>query len=228
MNRWQKFLLIALLMIFLWSVPAPALAAAQKDDTPPPLPGWLQSILEWLGLVSTPTPAAPPAPALTPTPALQEYRVTTLAQLEALPRQLTAGKRVRAWASSSDVQAIIADYLSSPVARKNGLQSGQVTLQDGFVQVSGSIERAFVEEQGIALPFGGDVLQVAGQGTMQVADCQPVVQLQKVTVNGVGLPLAALLNQMLNDALRKEWPAQICLDSLMISAEKIVAEGTLR
>ena len=227
MNRWQNILLIALLMTLFCYAPAPALAWS-GDDAPPPLPGWLQFLLEWLGLVSTPTPAAPPAPALTPTPAIQEYRVTTLAQLEALPGQLTAGKRVRVWASSSDVQAIIADYLSSPAARKNGLQSGQVTLQNGFVQVSGSIERAFVEEQGIALPFGGDVLQVEGQGTMQVADCQPVVQLQKVTVNGVGLPLTALLNQMLNDALRKEWPAEICLDSLTISTEKIVAEGALR
>jgi len=44
----------------------------------------------------------------------------------------------------------------------------------------------------------------------------------------VGLPLTALLNQMLNDALRKEWPAEICLDSLTISTEKIVAEGALR
>lgn len=226
MKPWQRILLVGLVFALALSAPVPA-HALDVDDSPPPLPGWLQWLLELVGL-ATPTPASSPAPALTPTPAVTEYRIGSLEQLEGLPALLQPGKRVRAYATSADLEAMVNAYLSGPQAAKNGLQSGKVTLLNGAVKVEGAVSRAFIEKHGVPVFLSGDVIQVQGEGSAQVADCRLQISLNAVQMNGTSVPLAALLASLLNEALRKEWPAEVCIESVTITSQQIVAEGFRR
>jgi hypothetical protein len=226
----SKLLLSLLLIALLISLPMPALADGENKP-PVALPSWLQVLLQWLGLdgfFSSPS-STPAAPTPTPVSALPEYRMTRLEELEAFWRQLKPGQRVRVWVAASDVQSILSAWLNGPAARKNGVQSATLSLGDGFIQGSVTMERAFLEKQGFSIPFvRGEWVEIAGEVAFQVGDCRPLVRVQKITVNGSGFPLALLVEQMLNQTLSKEWPAQLCLDSLTISPEKIVVEGARR
>ncbi len=207
-------------------------ALADGENKPPvALPSWLQVLLQWLGLdgfFSSPR-STPGAPASIPVSGLPEYRITRLEEVEAFWRQLQPGQRVRVWAAASDVQSILRSWLNSPAARKNGVQSATLSLENGFIRGSVTMERAFLEKQGFSIPFfQGEWVEVAGEVAFQVGNCRPIVRVQKVTVNGSGFPMAFLVEQMLNEVLGKEWPAQLCLDSLTISPEKIVVEGARR
>ncbi len=230
MKTLQKLLLSLLVIALLSSLPMPALADGENKP-PVALPSWLQVLLGWLGLdgfISSPrsTPATP-----TPIPVLDlpEYRMTRLDELETLWKQLKPGQRVRVWVAASDVQSILSSWVNSPAARKNGVQSATLNLGDGFIRGSVTMERAFLEKQGFSLPFiRGEWVEVAGEVAFQVGNCRPLVRVRKVTVNGSSFPPALLVEQMLNQALSKEWPAQLCLDSLTIGQEKIVVEGARR
>ncbi|GAB4484483.1 MAG: hypothetical protein Fur0016_09240 [Anaerolineales bacterium] len=228
MKLWQKILLVGLVFALALSAPVSAYAL-DVDDSPPPLPGWLQWLLGLLGLVA-PTPTSTPTPlvAFTPTPAVTEYRVGSLEQLEGLPALLQPGKRVRASATSADLAAMTTDYLASPGAQKNGLQEGKVILLDGAVRVEGTVSRAVIEEQGIPLFLAGDLIQVTGEGSLTAVDCRPVVRLKTAQLNGVSFPAVSLLDQMVNQALSKEWPAEVCIESVTITPQQIVAEGYRR
>lgn len=227
MKNWQKFVLIALLMALFLSLPAPGLA--WNGDDPSPLPGWLQRLLQWVGLAPPPAPPAPnPTPVFTPTPAMTEYRVGSLQELEGLPARLQSGKRVRVYLTSADLAAITAAYLASPKAQSNGLREGKVTLLDGALKVEGKVSRSAIEEQGIPLFVGGDLIQLAGEGSLAAVDCRLVVNLKAVQANGIPFPAISLLNQLANEALSKEWPPEICIESLKITPQEVMAEGYRR
>lgn len=227
MKHWQKCVLIALLMALFLSLPAPGLA--WNGDDPSPLPGWLQWLLQWVGLTPPPAPPTPgPAPVFTPTPAVTEYRVGSLQELEGLPARLQPGKRVRLYLTSADIAAMTSAYLVTPKAQSNGLREGKVTLLDGALKVEGKVARSAIEEQGIPLPWGGDLIQVAGEGSLTVADCRPVVNLKSAQANGIPFPAISLLNQLANEALSKEWPSEICIESLKITPQEVIAEGYRR
>lgn len=226
MKLWQRILLVGLVFALALSVPVPAYAL-DVDDSPPPLPGWLQWLLELVGLAA-PTPTPAPAPAFTPTPAVTEYRIGSLEQLAGLPALLQPGKRVRVYATSTDLDALTASYLGSPEAQADGLREGKVTLLDGALKVEGTVSRSVIEEQGIPLFLVGDLIQVVSEGSLAAVDCRPVVSLKTAQVNGVPLPAVSLLDQMVNEALGKEWPSEVCIESVTITSQQIVAEGYRR
>ncbi len=207
-------------------------ALADGENKPPiAFPSWLQVLLQWLGLdgffSSSRSTSAAPTP--TPVPGLSEYRITRLEELEVLWRQLKPGQRVRVWVAASDVQSILSSWLISPAARKNGVQSATLSLGDGFIQGSVTMERAFLEKQGFSIPFAReDWVEVAGKVAFEISNCRPLVRVQRVTVNGSSFPLALLVEQMLNQVFSKEWPGQLCLNSLTISPEKIVIDVARR
>ncbi len=240
-NPLQRLLLFFVLIALLSSLPTPVLADG-GDERPVTLPSWLQLLLEWLGLdnffsslLSPSTPSTPtPTPSatvftpstLTPVPGISEYQITSLQQMEILLKQLRPGQRVRVWAMASDVQSILVSWMNSPAARENGLQGGTFSLQDGFIQGSIIVERAFLEKQGFIIPFiTGDVIEVTGEIGFQISDCRPLIRVQKMTMNRNGIPLTVLVEQMLNEAIAKEWPSEVCVESLTISQKRIVIEG---
>lgn len=221
MKLWQRILL-ALLMAFL-ALSAAAPAYARGADDPSPLPGWLVWLLQWVGL-APPAPVAP-TPTLPPTSSVTEYRINSLEALEALPALLQPGNRVRAYASASDVDAMVSAYLAVSDAEKNGLKSGKVTLLDGALKVEGAVTRALLEEYGIAVPLNGEFVPVAGEGSVDAVDCRPQIRLTSATIGGVPVPLTDLLAQLLNEALRGEWPGEVCLESVTITPQEISAQG---
>ncbi|MGQ9834187.1 MAG: hypothetical protein ACUVRJ_10400 [Candidatus Villigracilaceae bacterium] len=225
MKPW-RILLVGLVFALALSLAVPA-HALDGDDPPPPLSGWLQWLLQWVGL-ATPTPTRGSTSAFTPTPAVTEYRIESLEELERLPALLQPRKRVRAYATSADINAIIAVYLSSPKAQANGLRQGKVTLLDGALKVEGTVSRSVIEEHGIPSFQAGNLIQVAGEGSLAAVDCRLVVSLKTVQMNGISFPMVSLLEQMLNQALGKEWPSQICLERVTITSQQIVAEGYRR
>ncbi len=191
--------------------------------TRPRCPGWLSWLLSLVGLTS-PAPAAP-TPIPSPTPAVTEYRIGSLETLEGLPALLQPGKQVRAYASAADVDAMVRPPFATPRAAKNGLQSGKVTLLEGAVKVEGAISRAFLEKQGVPVFVNGEVIAVEAQGSVQVVDCLPQISLSSAKMGGISVPLTGLVAQLLNDALREEWPAGICLESVQITPQEISAQG---
>ncbi|PWH17049.1 MAG: hypothetical protein DDG60_03140 [Anaerolineae bacterium] len=218
MKLWQRILLAMLVAFLALSVALPA--SARGADDPSPLPGWLSWLLSLVGLAPpTPTPTAPPPPSVT------EYRISSLETLEGLPALLQPGKKVRAYASAADVEAMVSAYLATPRAAKNGLLSGKVTLLDGAVKVEGAVSRAFIEKQGVPVFVNGDVIAVEGQGSIQAVDCLPQISLTSARMGGISVPLTGLLAQLLNDALREEWPAGICLENVTITSQEISAQG---
>lgn len=223
MKLWQRILLVGLVFALALSVPVPA-HALDVDDSPQPLPGWLQWLLELVGL-ATPTPPPAPTPAFTPTPAVAEYRIESLEALAGLPALLQPGNRVRVYATSADLDALTVAYLGSPESQADGLRDGKITLLDGALKVEGTVSRSVIEEQGIPLFLVGDLIQVEGEGSLAAVDCRPVVSLKTAKVNGISLPAVSLLDQMVNDALGKEWPSEVCIESVTISPQQIVAEG---
>ncbi len=221
MKLWQRILLAVLVAFLALSVVAPAYARGMDD--PSPLPGWLAWLLQWVGL-APPAPVTP-TPTLSPTPSVTEYRINSLEALEGLPALLQPGNRVRAYASASDVEAMVSAYLATPGAAKNGLLNGKVTLLDGAVKVEGAVSRDFIEKQGVPVLVNGDVIPVEGQGSMQAVNCMPQISLTSVSLGGISVPLTDLLAQLLNEALREEWPGEICLESVTIASQEISAQG---
>lgn len=226
MKRWHKILLVSLIFALALSVPVPAYAL-DADDSPPPLPGWLQWLLQWVGLAA-PTPPPVPTPALTPTPAMAEYRIGSLETLKGLPALLQPGAKARVYATSADLEAMTAAYLGSPEAQADGLREGKVTLLEGALKVEGTVSRSVIEEQGIPLFLVGDWIRVEGEGSLAAMDCRLTVNLKTAQVNGIPLPAVSLLNQMVNEALGKEWPSEVCIESVTITPQQIVAEGYRR
>lgn len=226
MKPWQRILLVGLVFALTLSLPVPA-HALDVDDSPPPLPGWLQWLFELVGLAA-PTPTPAPTPAFTPTPAVSEYRIGSLEELADLPALLRPGNRVRVYATSADLDAMTAAYLGSPEAQADGLLEGKVSLLDGALKVEGTVSRAVIEEQGIPLFLVGDLIQVTGEGSLAVVDCRLVVSLKTAQVNGIPLPAVSLLDQMVNETLGKEWPSEVCIESVTITSQQIVAEGYRR
>lgn len=221
MKLWQRILLAVLAAFLALSVALPAYARGADD--PSPLPGWLAWLLQWVGL-APPAPVTP-TPTLPPTPSVTEYRISSLETLEGLPARLQPGKRVGAYASASDVEAMVSAYLVTPKAAKNGLKSGKVTLLDGMVKVEGAVSRSLIEEYGIPIPLNGEVIPVEGEGTVQAVDCRPQISLTSAKLGGISVPLAGLIAQLLNEALREEWPTDVCLESVTITSQQISAQG---
>lgn len=221
MKLWQRILLAMLAAFLAFSVALPA--SARGADDPTPLPGWLAWLLQWVGLA--PSASVTPTPTPSPTPSVTEYRISSLQTLEGLPALLQPGKRVRAYASASDVEAMVSAYLATPRAAKNGLRSGKVTLLEGAVKVEGAVSRALIEKQGIPVLVNGEVIPVEGQGSIQAVDCLPQISLASAKMGGISVPLTGLLAQLLNQALREEWPANICLESVTITPQEISAQG---
>ncbi|MCX7625469.1 MAG: hypothetical protein N2Z21_04585, partial [Candidatus Sumerlaeaceae bacterium] len=191
---------------------------------PSPLPGWLNWLLQLVGLAPS-APAAAPSPAFTPTPSVTEYKISTLEELERLPALLQPGKRVRVSASAADVDAMIGAYLATPKAARNGLLNGKVTLLDGAVKVEGAVSRALLEKKGIPVFSRGDAIPVAAEGSIQAAECRPNIRLTSVQIGGISVPLTNLLAELLNETLREEWPAEICLEAVTITPQEISAQG---
>lgn len=222
MKLLQRIFLASLVLFLAFSAAAPAYARGADD--PSPLPGWLNWLLQLIGLRPS-SPAAAPTPAFTPTPAVTQYKISTLDELERLPTLLQPGQRVRVSASAADVEAMVGAYLATPKAAKNGLLNGKVTLLDGAVKVEGAVSRALLEKEGIPVLVNGDVIPVAAEGSVQAADCRAQIRLTSAQMGGIAVPLTGLVAQLLNEALREEWPAEVCLDVVTITPQEISAQG---
>lgn len=226
MKPWLSIALAFLLMLVSL---APVQAQSLLDENNPPQPNWLQRLLQWLGLLRSTTPASPETvapPSLTPVPML-EYRIRSLQELESLPKQLQPGRSTRAYATAADVSAILNEYLATPNAARNGVLAGQIRLLDGEVEAEGYLARSLFEKYRIPLGSNHESVPVSGRASLTVANCRPKITIHALKINGQSVPLRGLISDLLNQSLKREWPAKICLESITITPEGISAQGYL-
>lgn len=226
MNCWRRILLWSLVVLLLGSAALPVLAAGEQEALPP-LPQWpvIGPLLRWLGLAPRPKPTPTPPP----TPTMPEYQLSQLSDWPTLARALKAGERVRVYATATDIQAAVETYLNSKAAQRHGVHSATVTLGENTIQVQGTIDRATLEKAGLTLPLlTGDTVHVAAKGTPGAANCQLTITLQEVRVNDQALPLLKVASRLLNEALAREWPAEACVESVQVTAERVTVTGYRR
>ncbi len=226
MKGLHKGLLILLVTAMLLAVVSPVQAGgwAQGDD-PPPASWWQRWWARFWQRDETPA-AATPTP--TPRPSWPVIQVRSLDQAENLPDELPPGQRVQVYASAADLGNLLAAYMASPSAARNGLLTAALSLGEGQLSAAGTMTRKVLEENEAPLWFiRGETLAVEVRAGFQTAACVPQVQLQRLRINNVVIPVS-LVNRPLNEALAREWPASLCLEEITLTPEGLWLTGYRR
>jgi len=200
--RWMR---AAVLVAMLGLLVATPVSAAQETAGLPPLPQWpiIGPLLRMLGLIKPATPTPPPRP--TPDPTLPEYHITTLEDLREL-QELEEGEKVRV------VQA-----------------TASLSFEQGYVMVQAFVDQSLLKQMGVDLPDLGDgELEIRITLTIQTSDCQPVITLNKVEVNGWSMGLRSVAQRALDDRLPHLWPTEACLEAVFLTPGQLAIEGYRR
>ncbi len=218
-----KLVVIAVVISMLLSAPSAAYAAGHNDPIPP-LTQWpiLGPILRWLGLGENEAETSP-TPRTTSTPPLPERRIASRADIEALA-QLPPGERVRLVASETDLNAIIRDELD----RIPEIEQAAVQFEEGHIVATGRIDPARIAQKyNVPIPanIAGDI-EVAF--TLSASACRPVVTVTALKIGGKTSPLRPLAQSIATDAINRNWPANGCLEQVIVTEGEIAVEGYVR
>ncbi len=198
------------------SLTQPSLATAL-----PPLPQWpiIGPILKMLGVV----PAQPPAEIMpVPDPTLPEYRVSTLDDLNQL-QDIQPGQHVRVVASDTDLNQIAKQVLDEEVG--SGV-SASVSFDTNLIALQAVGNTDLIRQIGFDVPaLIKGTLTVSTTMTVSAANCQPVVQLQTLSVNGWSAGLRGIAQRGLNAQLPGMWPTDVCVEKVIVTPGEIAVEG---
>lgn len=216
-----RSLLCALLALALVA-PAASAASGPRAQALPPLPEWpiVGPILRMLGLVQ-----AEPAPAVAPDPTIPEYRITSIADAEALP-EFAEGERVRIVASDSDLNTIIEQTL------QDNLGDGAAVAVDfdtGVVHVVIDANEELLDQAGADIPrFGNADLHLTASMTIDASDCQPTIGFSSISVNRWRIGLRVAAQRVVNTRLPEMWPQELCLERVFLMDGEAAVEGYRR
>ncbi len=219
----RRLVVVIIVVSTLLSTPSAAYAA--EHNTPlPPLTQWpiLGPILRWLGLGEREA-EIPPTPLAAPTPSLPEQRIASRADIEALA-QLPPGKRVRLVASETDLNAIIRDELD----RIPEIEQAAVQLEEDRIVATGRIDPTrLAQKYNVPIPanIAGDI-EVAF--TISASACRPIVTVTALKIGGKTSPLRPLAQSIATDAINRNWPANGCLEHVIVTEGEIAIEGYVR
>ncbi|HHE73445.1 MAG TPA: hypothetical protein ENL34_14320 [Chloroflexi bacterium] len=216
--RWMR---AAVLVAMLGLLVATPVSAAQETTGLPPLPQWpiIGPLLRMLGLIKPATPAPPPRP--TPDPTLPEYHITTLEDLREL-QELEEGEKVRVVLAEEDTNEMIAQILKQQA-------TASLSFEQGYVMVQAFVDQSLLKQMGVDLPDLGDgELEIRITLTIQTSDCQPVITLNKVEVNGWSMGLRSVAQRALDDRLPHLWPTEACLEAVFLTPGQLAIEGYRR
>ncbi len=202
-------LLVLSLSVALLVVPlAPATAA-------PPLPEWpiIGPLLVKLGLVE---------PLIYPDPTLPEYTVTTMDELKALGDQIAPGERARVVVTERLAQSLIKDALQDV----EFLKLTTMDFTERGLVMGLEIERAALEQGGVRIPLiKGDTITLNVRLIFYARDGYLQVKVRNLRVNGLPLPLGAVVSRRLNELSAEKWPAGVVLEAIFMHEQDVAVEG---
>ncbi len=216
--RWMRVVVLVAMLGLLVATPV---LAAQEITGFPPLPQWpiIGPLLRMLGLIKPATPTPPPPP--TPDPTLPEYHITTLEDLREL-QELEEGEKVRVVLAEEDANEMIAQILKQQA-------TVSLSFEQGYMMVQAFVDQSLLKQVGADLPDLGDgELEIRVTLTIQTSDCQPVITLNKVEVNGWSMGLRGVAQRALDERLPYLWPAQACLEAVFLTPGQLAIEGYRR
>ncbi len=182
----------------------------------PPVPEWpvIGPLLVKLGLVE---------PVRYPDPTLQEYRVTTMEELESLGDRVPAGERVRIIVAETLAQSLVEEALD----KVELFQSFSFDFTERGMLLTVEIERAALERQGARIPpfIKGTRFTIGARVLFYAQDGYPQVKIRNVRVNNMPLPLGGLVQDRLNELARDEWPDWVTLEAVFMSDTEVAIEG---
>jgi len=187
--------------------------------TLPPLPEWpvIGPLLVRLGVVEE---AVEPAPV--PDPTIPEVRITTfddLRQLEAV----AAGERVRVISTEVDVNRIAQELLAQQAGER---ATFRVEFAPQVAVLDATVDASLVERFGVDLPgiVRGSLEGHAALGA-DAANCLPVIDIERLKVNGWSIGLSAIAQRIVDDRTAEVWPAEICVERILLMDGEAAVEG---
>lgn len=221
MKKYTRVWITVLAVMLVLSTPATALAQAPGPHLPPP-PEWpiIGPVLRWLGFESQ----AEPTPTFDPN--RPEYRISTVAEGQALWEELEPNTPVRIIVSQEAVNALIQERLQDV----RELSSAGVTFEAGAVTLAATVERAALEREGIQLPFFLKARELSGQVTVAfgATNCSPTLTVKRVRIGRFSLPLRGMVQDSLNESLTQEWMPEICIERFFMLPGEFAVEGYRR
>jgi hypothetical protein len=221
-KRAAVILLAALLAVGPIPVAAagPIASAAQAEPLLlPPLPEWpiIGPLLLRLGVIDEPVHTAPE-----PDPSLPEYRISNLGDLDQL-ESVEAGKRIRVIVSEGDANRMAQELLASQAGDE---ASFSVDFAPLVASVAMTIDASAVRRLGINLPaiVRGNLSAITEFGA-DGANCFPIVDFQRLSVNGWSIGLLGFAQRLVDDRIAEIWPAEICVERILLMDGEAAVEG---
>lgn len=222
-TRWAVALLMTVLLLTARTVLAtaatPSAYAAEPAVALPPLPEWpiIGPLLLRLGIVEQ-----TPEPAPLPNPNLPEYRISTLDDLNQLGG-VGAGERIRVIASEASVNNMVQEALAQQGADD---ASFWIDFAPNEATVEASADASLVERADVNLPaiMRGN-LRVSVAFSAGADTCLPSVDLRSVSVNSWRVGLRALVQRMVDERIAQVWPAEICIERILLMDGEAAVEG---
>lgn len=243
MSRYRKLFLLIVSVVLLALAPAAALAGTASAAAPahvetalaeaalaetalaetalalPPLPEWpiVGPLLQRLGLVAPPQPVE-----VTPDPSLPEYRIVDFEDLERL-EGVEDGERIRIIVAEADLNRMIEAAIESGA---QGEASVVVGLNAGTMDVDIKADTSVLEQGGLNVPrqLQGD-LDLVTTLHIQTSQCVPEVAITRLRLNRLGLGLRPIAQRALNTSLPEIWPADLCLERVILTSGEVAVEG---
>ncbi len=220
LRLWIKLVCV---IVLLGSLPLPVAASQEVGPaTLPPLPEWpvIGPILRWIGVVEEPEPDVNVMEA--PLRDLPEYQIETWEDVEAL-QDIEAEQSVRIRAEAVTLNVLMAEALEDV----SEVEAATVAFAADTITLDVTLSRELLDRLDVEIPLvRKNRIQATATVVPEVAACQVTLTVQKLKVNNVGMAL--LLGSVVNEAIRKNWPAEICLESLSVKPGEIVMEGYRR
>ena len=228
MTTIKKAILSLVLTLTLLASTAPIAKASSPGEALPPLPEWpiIGPVLRRLG-VTPPEPEPTPMP--TPNPTLEEYRIRTLEDMEAL-QEIEPNTPVRVIATDEDLNQMVLEVLQDAnVVEDAGLDldfdAGLVTID---LQASSALlDRLDLDFDLPAVVRGRNIDASATMG-IEAVGCSVNVTFDKVRVNNWRLGLRPIAARMVNERIPDFWSSDVCVEGVYLMDGEAAVEGYRR
>jgi len=218
----RKVIVALVLSLLLLSATMPV-QAAPSAAVIPPLPEWpiIGPLLQRLG-IGTPEPAE--IVELPEDLNLPHYPITTLDDIRAL-QDLQSGERVRVTATDAALTTIAREAIGDVSVVK----SLNLTLSPGEAAFSIEVDPSVLEDIDFNLPIKlRDTITLASTMSLTASGCQPILTINKVSINKWSIGLRGMAQRWLNEQLPSLWPHEICVERATLKSGEIAVVGYRR
>lgn len=224
----QKAILALIITTAVLAPSAPIVSASANTETLPPLPEWpiIGPLLRRFG-VAPPEPEPTPMPA--PDPALEEYRISTLEDLQAL-EEIEPNTPVRIIATDEDLNQMALEVLQDADIVEDA--SLDLDFDPGLVTIDMMVSSALLNqlELDVEIPAALRGRNIDASATMgiQAVGCSINVTFDKVRVNRWRLGLRPIATRMVNERIPDLWSSDVCVEGVYLMDGEAAVEGYRR